>query len=76
VLWVRAQSGGISTNEIAPFVTANQKAWVIQSGTSVDARLILRETPLGSGHWTWEPNQDMPYREYHEALLAANGLFT
>jgi hypothetical protein len=75
ILWVRANSGGASTNEIQPQPTAGKRIWVAQSGVTTDLRLNLREEPLGSGHWVWEAAQDMPYAQYYAALSAANGLF-
>jgi hypothetical protein len=75
VLWVKARSGGASTSETPLKISSTQKNWVIQAGETIDNRLDLTEQPLGSGHWVWEPVQDMPYVDYHAALTALNGLF-
>jgi hypothetical protein len=76
VLWVRGRSGGVSTSEVPLFSMGSQRNWVARADQPLDQRLNLREDPVGSGHWIWEPVTDMPYVEYHGALRAANLLFT
>lgn len=69
------QLGGISAIETAPTVGAKEKAWVVGAGTTIPPELSIREEHPGNGHWFWEPAYDMPFLDYEQALISANGLF-
>ena len=71
IVWVRANSGGVSTWE-TPKAGLRGKAWRIPAGTAFSDRLRLWSDLPAEGHWVWEPMQDMPLTEFVSDLAAVN----
>lgn len=73
--WVKAGSGGASTLEAMDLGLLKGKWWRLAAGTDYDdTRLKVWNDQ--TGHWTWDPTQDMPLSDYKDALAAVNVKFT
>ena len=71
VVWVKANSGGVSTWE-KPDV-AWSKTWRLPGGSNFSSDLrVWSDAP---GHWLWEPMVDMQIQRYRDALTQASNLF-
>lgn len=67
--WVLRQSGGVSCFDYTP-PPGTGRIWLLPAGAPYPDELYLRDD--GNGHWSWEPENDMPLADFR-AILAALG---
>lgn len=65
---VIAKSGGISCWEFTP-CPGRSFEWMLPTGTEYPYDLYLRRDEDVVGHWSWEPDVDMPMARYKDWLL-------
>lgn len=71
--WVKAGSGGVSTDEVIDPAWLSP-VWRLPLGTYYDGSALSPVNDLAT-HWNWEPAQDMTLADYRLALTVLNACF-
>jgi hypothetical protein len=68
--WVGRMAGGPSSYDAKTALRGTW--WRLPAGTQYGDLLSLTEYPAGSGHWLWQPAQDMQLVEFARLLALLN----